>query len=167
MRPLRGKPWCFANEPRVASWFLQGPLMNRSCVLRRERAGSIYRLAFVVTASRLGSMRRGAVQCVGSMVNEKSVSRDNRVQRSDNAYIIVGEFLYLEGGSVRKLPRRCTKTTTEFNNTQWIYPLRRYILHSLTLQRHNESLAELGGISQHILPLFFSLSDASFVFLLQ
>jgi len=91
--------------------------MNRSCVLRRERTGSIYRLAFVVSASRLSSMRRGAAQCVGSMVNEKSVSRDNRVQRSDNAYIIVGEFLYLEGRSVRK-PRRCTKTTTEFNNIQ-------------------------------------------------
>lgn len=75
--------------------------MNRSCVLRRERAGSIYRLAFVASAGRLRSMqrrrrrRRGAAQRVGSMVNEKSVSHDNRVQRSDNTYIIVGALFLL------------------------------------------------------------------------
>lgn len=68
--------------------------MNRSRVLRRERAGSIYRLAFVASASRLGSARRGVARRAGSMVNEKSVSRDNRVQRSDNAYIIVGVLSY-------------------------------------------------------------------------
>lgn len=42
-------------------------------------------------------MRRGAAQRVGSMVNEKSVSHDNRVQRSDNTYIIVGAFFLLRG----------------------------------------------------------------------
>lgn len=34
--------------------------------------------------------RSAAPRC--SMVNEKSVSRDKRVRRSDNAYIIVGAF---------------------------------------------------------------------------
>lgn len=36
---------------------------------------------------------RGAAQRVGSMVNEKSVSHDNRVQRSDNTYIVGAFFL--------------------------------------------------------------------------
>jgi len=90
--------------------------MNRSCVLRRERAG--LDLSSRVRCKR-ESVRCGAARRIGSMVNEKSVSRDNRVQRSDNAYIIVGAFfLYLGRGSVRKLLRQCTKTTTEFNNIQ-------------------------------------------------
>lgn len=47
------------------------------------------------------SAGRSAAQRVRSMVNEKSVSHDNRVQRSDNTYIIVGAFL-LGGGGGRK-----------------------------------------------------------------
>jgi len=126
--------------------------MNRPRVLRPERRLDLSsRASRLASASlglaRLGSVQRDAARC--SMLDEKSVSHDNRVQRSDNAYIIVGAFPPCTLGR-EKCTRytRYTKMTAEFNIMQWIYLLRRYTLHSLTLQRHNESQADLRGISQ-------------------
>lgn len=126
--------------------------MNRPRVLRLGR-----RLDLSSRASRLAKRER---ESLGPDVTRR-VARcwmrnryryDNRVQRSDNAYIIVGAFALALWGekSVRaiRVLRRYTKMTAEFNIMRWIYLLRRYTLHSLTLQRHNESQADLRGISQ-------------------
>lgn len=150
--------------------------MNRPRVLRRP--SSIYRLALLdlrepawererESARNLALARHDAARC--SMLDEKSVSHDNRVQRSDNAYIIVDAFPSLPSPPLCTLgwekksicTHRCTKMTAEFNIMQWIYPLHRYTPHSLTLQRHNESQADLGGISQSHSSLY---SAAKFCF---
>lgn len=98
--------------------------MNRPRVLRPERADSIYRPALLDLRARArvvsawpGSTRRDAARC--SVLDEKSVSHDNRVQRSDNAYIIVGAFpLALWGEKSVRAIQRYTKMTAEFNIMQ-------------------------------------------------
>lgn len=81
--------------------------MNRPRVLRPEREHGLdlssraSRLAS--GASRLDLARHDAARC--SMLDEKSVSHDNRVQRSDNAYIIVDAFPYALSGEKRVYTR--------------------------------------------------------------